>query len=98
RVLVGSHRDIARRLVAAGEEGVPFAEATNGLDLDAYPVAHATGNAGDVYLCHPFVVHAADEHHGTRPRAIAQPPLESVEGHLDRNGPAPVERAMRSDA
>ncbi|WP_238588569.1 hypothetical protein [Rhodococcus pyridinivorans] len=38
----------------------------------------ATGRAGDVYLCHPFLVHAAQTLRGTRPRIIAQPPLELV--------------------
>ena len=36
---------------------------------------YATGSPGDVYLCHPFLVHAAQPHHGTRPRFMAQPPL-----------------------
>ncbi len=35
----------------------------------------ATGDAGTVYLCHPFLVHAAQPHHGERPRVLAQPPL-----------------------
>jgi hypothetical protein len=39
------------------------------------PVAYATGRPGDVYLCHPFLVHAAQPHHGSRPRFMAQPPL-----------------------
>ncbi|MFI0371572.1 hypothetical protein ACH35V_27220 [Actinomadura sp. 1N219] len=39
------------------------------------PVRLATGRAGDVYLCHPFLVHAAQPHRGTRPRFMAQPPL-----------------------
>jgi len=33
-------------------------------------VAYATGSAGDVYLCHPFLVHAAQANHGTRPRSV----------------------------
>ena len=36
--------------------------------------ALATGRAGDVFLCHPFLVHAASwPHRGHRPRMIAQP-------------------------
>jgi len=35
----------------------------------------ATGKAGTVYLCHPFIVHAAQDHQGTTPRFMAQPPL-----------------------
>src|SRR2546425_4365437 len=29
-------------------------------------VAYATGRAGDVNLCHPFLVHAAQANHGRR--------------------------------
>ncbi len=36
-------------------------------------VALATGEAGTVYLCHPFLVHAAQIHRGKRPRFMAQP-------------------------
>jgi hypothetical protein len=35
----------------------------------------ATGKAGTVYLCHPFLVHAAQNHYGTTPKFMAQPPL-----------------------
>lgn len=38
------------------------------------PEALGTGQAGDVYLCHPFLVHAASwPHTGARPRLLAQP-------------------------
>ena len=50
------------------------------------PVALATGQAGDVFLCHPFLVHAAQPHHGTTPRFMAQPPLYPAE-------PLQIERA-----
>ena len=39
------------------------------------PVVTATGDAGTVYLCHPFLVHAAQPHQGKHPRFLAQPPL-----------------------
>jgi hypothetical protein len=39
------------------------------------PEALATGEAGTVYLCHPFLVHAAQPHRGTRPKFMAQPEL-----------------------
>ena len=38
-------------------------------------VVTATGDAGTVYLCHPFLVHAAQPHRGKHPRFLAQPPL-----------------------
>jgi hypothetical protein len=40
-----------------------------GADL---PEALATGEAGTVYLCHPFLVYAAQRHEGT-PRFLANP-------------------------
>jgi hypothetical protein len=59
------------------------------------PVTTATGAAGDVYLCHPFLVHAAQRHRGTQPKFMAQPPLDPVgELDLDRTHPSPVERAV----
>jgi hypothetical protein len=40
----------------------------------ARPVELVTGQAGDVFLCHPFLVHAATwPHAGPQPRIIAQP-------------------------
>ncbi|MET0187618.1 MAG: hypothetical protein ABW212_01370, partial [Pseudonocardia sediminis] len=65
---------------------------------DGHPVVDATGSAGDVYLVHPFVVHPAQPHRGTRPKFMAQPPLEPV-ADLDLGRPdggySAVERAVR---
>lgn len=44
----------------------------------------AVGQAGTVYLCHPFLVHAAQPHHGENPRFLAQPP-QKVPFDLNRN-------------
>jgi len=77
RVRVGSHRDIARVLAPAGDAGLTLRE----LVADAFPKtehcdeALATGEAGTVYLCHPFLVHSAQLHRGKTPRFMAQPPL-----------------------
>jgi hypothetical protein len=58
----------------------------------------ATGSAGTVYLCHPFLVHAAQPHWGTKPRFMAQPPLYPAEpfclNRLD-GAYSPVEQAIR---
>jgi hypothetical protein len=65
--------------------------------LAARAVAQVTGAAGDVYLCHPFLVHAAPAHRGKNPWFVAQPPLEPAEA-LYLEGAAilaPVERATR---
>jgi hypothetical protein len=59
----------------------------------------ATGEAGTVYLCHPFLVHAAQPHRGTRPRFLAQPPLLPA-GPFSLNRASgvysPVEQAIRA--
>lgn len=97
RVRVGSHRDVPPLLADAGADGREWFE----LCGDAVPasqdrpVALVTGAPGDVVLCHPFLVHAAQRHHGTRPRFMAQPPLLPT-GELDLSGddPTPVERAV----
>jgi hypothetical protein len=100
RIRIGSHLEMARRLAPFGEEGRSLRElAAEGFDDTAgRPVAYATGEAGTVYLCHPFVVHAAQPHRGTRPRFLAQPPLPSA-APFQLNRPdgaySPVEQAIR---
>lgn len=77
RIRAGSHFDIARMLAPAGEEGLSLGElARNGFaESVGRPEVLATGLAGTVYLCHPFLVHSAQPHRGTQPRFMAQPPL-----------------------
>ncbi|MCY1031190.1 phytanoyl-CoA dioxygenase family protein [Corallococcus sp. BB11-1] len=100
RIRVGSHQDIARRLAPAGEAGMTLRE----LAADGFAVsldrsqALATGQAGTVYLCHPFLVHSAQPHHGARPRFMAQPPLLPREPLSLTRAPSdtsPVEAAIR---
>lgn len=76
RIRIGSHLSIARALAGAGEDGATvFALQDAYTATAALPEITATGDAGTVYLCHPFLVHAAQPHRGTRPRFMAQPPL-----------------------
>lgn len=74
RIRVGSHRDVARVL---GPEPVDLAEMGRLVDEASAgrPVAHATGQPGDMYVLHPFTAHAADEHRGRTPRFMAQSPV-----------------------
>ena len=100
RIRAGSHLNIARTLAPAAEDGLTLRElAVNGFaETATRPEALATGEAGTVYLCHPFLVHAAQPHHGTRPRFIAQPPLLPAEPfrlHRDDGAYSPVEQAIR---
>ncbi|MHA6691195.1 phytanoyl-CoA dioxygenase family protein [Devosia sp. A449] len=96
RIRVGSHLPIARQLAPAGEAGLTLGElAADGFAGTTHcPELLATGDAGTVYLCHPFLVHAAQAHHGTRVKFMAQPPLLPA-APLSIDGPAPVERAIR---
>jgi hypothetical protein len=96
RIRVGSHADIARQLAPAGESGLTLGElAANEFAGSAHrPVVNATGEAGTVYLCHPFLVHAAQLHRGTRPRFLAQPPLLPADSNRDVSEKlSPVEEA-----
>jgi hypothetical protein len=102
RIRVSSHIDIARTLAPLGDYGVSLRELavnTNGFaETAARREVLATGDAGTVYLCHPFLVHAAQPHRGSRPRFLAQPPLMPAEPFLlDRvdGSYSPVEQAIR---
>ncbi len=97
RIRIGSHVDIARRLAPHGEEGLTLGElASTGFAESAHRrEALATGPAGTVYLCHPFLVHSAQPHRGKTPRFLAQPPLLPRQP-LDPTRPSsPVERAIQ---
>lgn len=77
RIRCGSHAAIARQLLPHGDAGLTLRElSANGYaSTAACDIALATGEAGTVYLCHPFLVHAAQPHRGNQPRFLAQPPL-----------------------
>jgi hypothetical protein len=96
RIRIGSHLEIARRLAPAGEEGLTLRElaANDFAETADCAETSATGEAGTVYLCHPFLLHSAQPHRGTRPRFLAQPPLLPAEP-LSPSGPSPVETAIR---
>jgi hypothetical protein len=96
RIRVGSHFEMARYLEPAGEAGRARMNLERmGADC---PQALATGDAGTVYLCHPFLVHAAQEHRGSTPRFMAQVKLDPVEPyqlHRKDGDYSPVEIAVR---
>ena len=97
RIRKGSHAAIARQLLPAGERGLTLGElAADGFSATAgcHEVL-ATGDAGTVYLCHPFLVHAAQPHHGLAPRFMAQPPLLPVGEFDPALQPSPVQIAIR---
>lgn len=97
RIRIGSHKDMARLLAPAGDAGLSLTDIEFARTA-ARPEALATGEAGTVYLCHPLLVHAAQPHHGTTPRFMAQPPLypaEPLQLQRDDGRYSPVEIAIR---
>jgi len=86
-------------LLPTREAGLSFMEWTAQLEHGMkHSVELANGEVGTVYLCHPFLVHAAQAHQSKIPRFMAQPPLIPAQTFLlDRPDGAysPVEQAMR---
>jgi hypothetical protein len=100
RIRIGSHLDIARRLAPHGDDGMSLRELASDdfAESAERPQTLAIGEAGTVYLCHPFLVHAAQPHRGTRPRFLAQPPLlprEPLKLEREHGDYSPVEQAIR---
>lgn len=99
RIRAGSHVDIARLLAPAKNEGI----AVKDLDYNvttSRPEILATGKAGTVFICHPFLVHAAQINRGSAPRFIAQPPVfpkTDLNVFSDEGSEVyPIERAIRN--
>jgi hypothetical protein len=98
-VYEGSHIDIARLLWQEGDFGLSFMQLAGKIDgLPTRKAVYATGKAGTIYLCHPFLVHSAQPHKGTTPKFMAQPPL-LLKTELSISGAdvgyTPVEQAIR---
>ncbi len=64
--------EVDRFMREAGEKGMPYQQVIRLLPrVQERPTALATGHAGDVYLCHPFLVPAASwPHRGTAQTAV----------------------------
>ncbi|WP_192348718.1 hypothetical protein [Algoriphagus sp. Y33] len=94
----GSYIDVARLLSQEGDLGLSFMELASKLDgLPKREKAYATGKAGTVYLCHPFLIHSGQAHRGITPKFMAQPPLvlrDELSISDDVNF-SPVERPIR---
>jgi hypothetical protein len=92
RIRRGSHHDVAKVLDEHPLDAVQASLLVD--DVTAHrPVAHATGRPGDMYLVHPFTVHAADEHRGLTPRFMAQSPVLLTEP-LTPSTPSPLARVF----
>ncbi|MFG1184349.1 phytanoyl-CoA dioxygenase family protein [Xanthobacter aminoxidans] len=97
RIRRGSHLAIARELLPYGERGATLRQlsAHGYRSTEECPVDLAVGAAGTVYLCHPFLVHAAQPHRGQQPRFMAQPPLLPRSEFDPSLPPSPVQLAIR---
>ncbi|MBI3228592.1 MAG: phytanoyl-CoA dioxygenase family protein [Mycolicibacterium cosmeticum] len=74
RIRVGSHHDAGGVLGTEPMDAVTAGERVAAASTSR-PVAFATGHPGDMFVLHPLTVHAADRHHGRRPRFMAQAPV-----------------------
>jgi hypothetical protein len=95
---VGSHLDVPQLLEPFGEAGMHFVALARQLPRTTFdrPSVFATGRAGDVVVCHPFLVHRATwPHRGVSPRIVAQPGVALHEAFpLTGAEPFAVERAI----
>lgn len=101
RVRVGSHRDVARVLATLPPDGASFVDVSQAAAAGSIGRDERTaiGSAGDAYLCHPFLLHAATwPHRGSAPRFLGQPAIPFSDVHdgyvYDRDDPSPCERAV----
>ena len=102
RLRPGSHLDVPPILAAGGNDGMAWLPAAQqAARASAHrPTVWATGQAGDVFLCHPFLVHAASwPHRGRWPKMMAQPGVSLTAGEFAdpaaRTTPlTPVEQAI----
>ncbi len=71
----GSHRTVARLLASREPDGIPGSEITSAVHQHVsghrLQVEPATGEAGDVILCHPFLAHTINPSGSSRPRYIS---------------------------
>lgn len=97
RVRVGSHLPMARQLTRYGAAGITMEDlAREGFaSSDGCEETLATGEAGTVWLLHPFTVHAAQAHRGKTARFLAQPGLGWRDGPDIAQDVSPVEHAIR---
>ena len=98
KIKEGSHFDVANLLKSEGEDGLTFMQLAQKLHhIPERNEITATGSAGTVYLCHPFLVHAAQRHSGKAPKFMAQPALFS-KNDFDIDQPiamgCPIEKAI----
>lgn len=94
RIRIGSHGDVAKALSDEPMDPVAAGQLVDRVS-SGRAEARATGRPGDMYLVHPFTVHAADEHRGRTPRFMSQAPV-LLKDALDPQTPSALSAAWRS--
>jgi hypothetical protein len=97
----GSHATVARLLASYEPEGIPGAQIASAVheyvSRDPMQAEPATGEAGDVVLCHPFLAHSINPNGSPRPRYISNVAVHAfADMNLDekRRTLSPVESAI----
>ena len=97
-IVPGSHLDVPGVLSPMGAGGLGGAAIVAALDpaIMCRRAAFATGEAGDAYLCHPFLVHTATwPHRGDGPRIALVAKVETVGPFaIDGSDDSPVARTI----
>jgi hypothetical protein len=96
---VGSHHAVARLLAEHEPEGISGADIGRTVHANVHPetIVTATGDAGDVIVCHPFLAHAINPSGPTSARFISNALVHAYQP-LDIEGTAtksPVEAAIQ---
>lgn len=86
---------VARLL--AGSDGVDFVDrtATREIVSRCSRIEEVTGRAGDVLVCHPFLLHCPSANRSRRLRVLANPMLQVVDELDFANGTSPLEQVTR---
>ncbi len=80
---------IARYLAAHPEGVLPNFFPRSGIINECSEFVQATGEVGDVYLLHPFILHAKAQNVLRKPRLITNPPVHLAEPmRFDRDDPS----------
>lgn len=87
---------VVAKFLAEHPEGVlPGEFDFKALIYQCHEFEEATAKAGDVYLLHPYLLHAASQNPLRRIRIITNPPVHlTAPMQFDRPNPSPVERAV----
>jgi hypothetical protein len=97
---LGSHRALAAGLADCGPDGIALRDLMRGgfPESEQAPQTTVWGPAGTVFLCHPFMVHAACPNRGSAPRIWSVGVLETVRpwafGGARPSQTPPVEEAV----